>query len=520
MDDTMESSQRQPLRSSSPLHKRTRRNGTAVKFTLVTMVFQLVLIAVFSVLVDYGGHSLPPKPVAEQTEAAGSNKSVTGQKRQEPQSPNDISIYYPMFQDVHVMIYIGFGFLMTFLKKYGYGAVGYNFFIAALVTQWGTIVTGGLNQIYGEGNEHIELSIQTLVTSEFAAATVLITYGAVLGKVSRLQLLVIGILEVVFYAINELIAVEFLKYSDAGGSIIIHAFGAYFGLALSRVLHDKKALDSPKEASVYHSDLFAMIGTVFLWMYWPSFNAALVAPDYVAQHRSVINTYFSLAAACVTTFALSPLFQREGTKWRLSMVHVQNATLAGGVAVGTASNMSISPWGALLIGCCAGALSTVGYAYLTPFLTKYTKTHDTCGVHNLHGMPGILGGIAGAVAAAHAGVNKYGYDGLFNLWGARAPKMNSTEYNKLVGMGVAFDAGDGRSAKAQAGYQIAGLAVALGIAVIGGIVTGFIVRWKIFDPPSREQMYDDEDYWEVPTEDGSEDVETGNGLALEKEAKL
>ena len=55
-------------------------------------------------------------------------------------------------------------------------------------------------------------------------------------------------------------------------------------------------------------------------MYWPSFNAALVAPDYVAQHRSVINTYFSLAAACVTTFALSPLFQRDGTKWKLSMV--------------------------------------------------------------------------------------------------------------------------------------------------------------------------------------------------------
>ena len=44
---------------------------------------------------------------------------------------------------------------------------------------------------------------------------------------------------------------------------------------------------------------------------------------------------------------------------------MQNATLAGGVAIGTASNMSISPWGALLIGCCAGALSTVGYAYVT-----------------------------------------------------------------------------------------------------------------------------------------------------------
>lgn len=99
-----------------------------------------------------------------------------------------------------------------------------------------------------------------MVTAEFAAATVLITYGAVLGKVSRLQLLVIGVLEIIFYAINELIAVEFLKFSDAGGSIIIHAFGAYFGLALSRTLYTKKALDSPKEGSNYHSDLFAMIG--------------------------------------------------------------------------------------------------------------------------------------------------------------------------------------------------------------------------------------------------------------------
>lgn len=38
--------------------------------------------------------------------------------------------------------------------------------------------------------------------------------------------------------------------------------------------------------------------------------------------------------------------------------------------MGTASNMAISPWGALLIGCSAGALSTVGYAYLTVKLTN------------------------------------------------------------------------------------------------------------------------------------------------------
>jgi len=109
---------------------------------------------------------------------------------------------------------------------------------------------------------------------------------------------------------------------------------------------------------------------------------------------------------------------------------------------------------------------------------------------------------------------------MYTLWSARAPKKNSTEYLRLTNLGVTFDAGEGRSAKAQAGYQIAGLAVALAIAVLGGIVTGFIVRWKIFDPPSREQMYDDEDYWEVPCEEPSDDLEVVHVNKDESENKL
>lgn len=99
-----------------------------------------------------------------------------------------------------------------------------------------------------------------LVTADFAAAAVLITYGAVLGKISRLQLLLVGLLEVIFYAVNEWIAVKYLKISDAGGSMLIHAFGAYFGLAVARVYYRKTATESDKEGSVYHSDIFAMIG--------------------------------------------------------------------------------------------------------------------------------------------------------------------------------------------------------------------------------------------------------------------
>lgn len=62
---------------------------------------------------------------------------------------------------------------------------------------------------------------------------------------------------------------------------------------------------------------------------------------------------------------------------------------------------------------------------------------------------------------------------MYSVWPGMAPEKNSTEHLKLMNLGVTVT-GDGRTAKAQAGYQLAGLAVALGIAVIGGIVTGKI----------------------------------------------
>ena len=67
-----------------------------------------------------------------------------------------------VFQDVHVMIFVGFGFLMTFLKRYGYGAVGYNFFISALAIQW-YIIIKGCTEHRGETGFNITLNIKRYV---------------------------------------------------------------------------------------------------------------------------------------------------------------------------------------------------------------------------------------------------------------------------------------------------------------------------------------------------------------------
>ena len=49
------------------------------------------------------------------------------------------------------------------------------------------------------------------------------------------------------------------------------------------------------------------------------------------------------------------------TSWRVNVVDVQNAVLAGGVAVGAVADLAIQPYGALLAGALAGIISTAGY---------------------------------------------------------------------------------------------------------------------------------------------------------------
>ena len=53
--------------------------------------------------------------------------------------------------------------------------------------------------------------------------------------------------------------------NDVGASMTIHAFGAYFGLAVARVLYRPGLRNGHEnDGSVYHSDMFAMIGKSYL----------------------------------------------------------------------------------------------------------------------------------------------------------------------------------------------------------------------------------------------------------------
>ena len=77
---------------------------------------------------------------------------------------------------------------------------------------------------------------------------------------SPLQLLVLALIEIPIFAINEYIGVKILKAVDIGGSMFVHVFGAYFGISCARVLCSKHTHENDKEGANYLSDLFSMIG--------------------------------------------------------------------------------------------------------------------------------------------------------------------------------------------------------------------------------------------------------------------
>uniref|UniRef100_A0A2C9JEJ5 Ammonium transporter AmtB-like domain-containing protein n=2 Tax=Biomphalaria glabrata TaxID=6526 RepID=A0A2C9JEJ5_BIOGL len=436
----------------------------SIKFSTLVLLLQVAFIIIIGIFGDYQPNENYPKL---------HNISDDGSWEETPQAS------YPNFQDVNAMIFVGFGFLMTFLKSYGFGAVGLNLMVSAICVQWAAIVRGFIhNDIIG--GEKFHITVVDMVTYDFATATVLISFGAVLGKVSPVQLVIMGIFEVLLAQINEYIGIDLLHVRDIGESMFIHTFGAYFGLAVARVLYTPDVEKSNKEGSVYHSDIFAMIGTVFLWIYWPSFNGGF-ADDQQQRDRAYLNTFLSLCACTAVTFAISSLVDKEG---RLNMVHVQNSTLAGGVAVGASAQMPMHPFGAMIFGCVAGLISVLGYRFLTPLMRKYMKIHDTCGVNNLHGMPGLLAAIGAAVLA-----------GISGSW---------SEHDRRAIFPETFD-GDsgvegalGRTPVEQGGYQFLVVVITFFFAIAGGTFTGFIMKLPIWNQPKDNKIFNDSDNWEVP----------------------
>ena len=90
-----------------------------------------------------------------------------------------------MFIGVEIMMFVGFGYLMTFLKWYGLGAVGLTMCVVAIALQWSLFTESFFGQLVGNLQHwhYVDMNIYSLLNALYACSAVLISFGAIIGKV-------------------------------------------------------------------------------------------------------------------------------------------------------------------------------------------------------------------------------------------------------------------------------------------------------------------------------------------------
>ncbi|XP_074074189.1 RH-like protein isoform X1 [Macrotis lagotis] len=364
---------------------------------------------------------------------------------------------YPAFQDINVMVVLGLGFFKAFLRRYAWSSVAFNFFTLALGVQWAIILEGFL---FSFSSEKIIINIHSLILGTMSAMSVLISSGATLGKVNLLQMIVMTLLEITVFQGTKKFNQYFLKGHEEMSMMHIHVFGAYFGMAANWCLSWSVPNEAKeKERTTTTSSLFTTLGILFMWIFWPTFNSALL--KYSSEKEAAVyNTYYALAVSAVVAMSFSAATHSDG---KISMTHVHRAMLAGGVAVGVATNLIQTPWIAMVLGFLGGMISFLGSKYLSGCFTRVIELHDTCEVHSTFGLPGLLGGLTYILLETE-----------------QASWTNSS----MVGFQILLSAG------------CLSLFIAMGLA--GGILTGLILSFNMWKPPPPAKYFDDQAFWEFP----------------------
>ncbi|NWR51561.1 RHL protein, partial [Regulus satrapa] len=365
------------------------------------------------------------------------------------------SSFYPEFQDVNHMVIFGFGFFLMVLRRYGFSSTGFNFLLIVLGVQCSVLMENLLVFLRVQQNE---VGMKSLAKAVVSTTAVVISTGAVLGKANPVQLIVMTLVELIIFYVSRCINRTVLQVPQQLSLMHVHLFGAYFGLAVaSRFPEPPPGLD--KNRSTPKSELFSMLGTVFVWVFWPSFNSILAD----SKEEAVLNTYFALAVSAVAAFMLSALTSKDG---KFRMAHVHGAVLAGGVTLSYTAGSIQQPWIAMILGLLASGVASLGSHCLQRCLNPALKLQDTSGVHFTFGLPAVLG----AVATVVLGVVEEGIN---------------TQWNNLSSLGYLIF------------VNLGAFCQTISTALITGLITGLILNIKLLKAVHVSKYFDDQFYWEV-----------------------
>lgn len=308
------------------------------------------------------------------------------------ESKEKIKKSYVSFQEINIVIFLGFGFLRSFLKHYSWTSLVLTFIGGILSFEFGLFLLICWSSIFQKKWSNGIFNFEHLLNANYCSASIIISLGAVLGKLTFPQYFIMIFIEVIFSTFNFILLRQKLKIIDIGGALTVHLFGSLFGGIFSLISSFKnnekeRIRNSPHLGSNYNSNIFALFGCLILITYWPSFNTSLIE-ESTQKSKGIINTYLSILGSIVGTFCISPICNQG----KIKIKDIVNSFFSGGIIIAGCCHIIDKFWLSILIGVICGGLTTFLCNILSYKLNE-KGYHDTSDIFFYHGIPGFLGGI-------------------------------------------------------------------------------------------------------------------------------
>jgi len=307
--------------------------------------------------------------------------------------------YYWIHIDASIFMLLGYGFLVVFLKSNRWMSLSMTFLASALAIQLTLLWTAfWLCVNFKSWPRHfapIDYGISNSIFFNYfgirGAIAILISLGALIGKVDPLQVVILTVLEVIIFTVNDMICNRMYYARDIGGCFYIHAFGSITGIVVSWIYSPKSsARNNPNMRYTYFSSTATFIGTFFLWISFPSFNSYNPTMNdnlpWNLCSISLFNTFYSLTASTISSMWISFILNGGKLDWE----SITFGSLSGGVIISASCDMFAYPWPPLLVGSLGGIISVLSLKLLVPNLEKL-YLFDTRSTLALHFIPSLFG---------------------------------------------------------------------------------------------------------------------------------
>jgi Amt family ammonium transporter len=228
---------------------------------------------------------------------------------------------------------------------------------------------------------------------------------------------------------------------DFAGGTVVHVTSGVS--ALVTCLYLGKRLGYPHTKMAPHSMVLSFIGACLLWVGWFGFNAGSALGASSLATSAFVSTHFAAASAAIGWSIAE--WMHNGKPTALGAI---SGAVAGLVAITPASGF-VQPMSALAIGLIAGL-----FCFFMVFMVKsFFGYDDSLDAFGVHGAGGTLGAL---------------------LTGLFATRLINPAFGRdAAGNSIATGAMDGHWG--QLLNQLAGIAVAWGISIVGTLVLLFVV---------------------------------------------